>query len=290
MIRDLIGKRLNNVSFFELEDEMYARISGSGVEACYKIPDVTFKPKAEAVLMDLDGTTLDSEPFWVYMIQLTMRELMGDPHFELEDADVPFVSGYTTAVHLKYCINKYCQGKSETEAIGIYHRTAAAELDKIIHGEGNTGAFIPNEGLPELLKFFKSEKIKVGLVTSGLDYKAIPEIVSVFRQIGFGDPLDYYDAIITGGKRKGCGDYGSIGELTAKPHPWLYTEIAHAGLHIKDPEKVVIIEDSAAGVIAGRTAGIPVIGLNTGNITESGLDCLCQYKVDNLDQIKKLII
>lgn len=289
MMHSLIGKQLNNVSFFGLEDGLYARISGSGVNACYEIKDVQFRPKAEAVLMDLDGTTLDSEPFWVYMVQLTMREFMGDPHFEFEDADIPFVSGYTTAMHLEYCINKYFKGHDVVDAITIYHRIAARELDKVMHGEGNIGAFVPNEGLPELLRFFKSEKIKVGLVTSGLDYKAIPEIVSVFKQIGFGDPLDYYDAIITGGKRKGCGDYGSIGEVTAKPHPWLYTEIAHAGLHIKDPTRVVVIEDSAAGVIAARTAGLPVIGLNTGNITESGLDCLCQYKVDGLNSIKELL-
>lgn len=286
----LVGKKFNKVGFFEMDGSLYGRVNTSGVEACYKVSEVQFKPRAEAVMMDLDGTTLDSEPFWVYMIELTMRELMGNPRFSFEDADIPYVSGYTTIEHLKYAIDKYCPGRDLNLANGIYHKTAAFELNEIMQGRGNINAFVPKEGLVDLLRFFKAEKIKIGLVTSGLDYKAIPEIVSVFRQIGMGDPLDYYDAIITGGKRKGFGDYGSLGEVAAKPHPWLYTEIAHAGLHVENPERAVIIEDSSAGVMAGRFAGFSVIGLNSGNITESGLDPLCQYKVNNFDEIKKILI
>lgn len=286
----LVGEKFNNVSFFQSDDDVYGRVRGNGVDACYKVSDVRFTPKAEAVMMDLDGTTLDSEPFWIYMIQLTMRELMGNHKFDFEDSDIPYISGYTTIEHLRYCIDKYCPEKNINDANQIYHKTAAFELGEIMNGRGNINAFVPKEGLADLLNFFKKEKIKIGLVTSGLDYKAIPEIVSVFKQIGLGDPLDYYDAIITGGKRKGCGDYGSLGEIVAKPHPWLYTELAYAGLHIEHPERTIVIEDSSAGVMGARFAGFSVIGLNTGNITESGLDCLCQYKADNLSMIKKIVI
>lgn len=289
-MRELIGKSLNNVRFSELDGDLCASISGSGVEAYYKIRDIGFRPRAEAVMMDLDGTTLDSEPFWVYMIQLTVARLLGNPRFELEDADIPFVSGYTTIEHLKYCIEKYCPGADVNKALLIYHEIAGEELEKIMRGEGNVNEFKPREGLSELLRFFKSEGIRIGLATSGLDYKSIPEIVSVFRQIGLGDPLDYYDAIITGGKRKGCGDYGSVGEIAAKPHPWLYTELAYAGLHVESAERTVIIEDSAAGVISGRCAGFPVIGMSDGNISRSGLDSLCLCKADDLISIKKIII
>ena len=288
-MNSLIGKRFNNVTFTECDGSIYGRVKGNGVESMYKLSDVRFEPKAEAVLMDLDGTTLDSEPFWVYMIELTMKQLMDKPSFEFENADIPFVSGYTTMEHLRYCIDKYCPDKDINLANKIYHETAAVELNEIMQGRGNANAFVPKEGLLDLLKFFKSENIKIGLVTSGLDYKSIPEIVSVFKRIGLGDPLDYYDAIITGGKRKGCGDYGSIGEIAAKPHPWLYTELAYAGLKIKDPKRTIVLEDSSAGVMAGRFAGFPVIGLNTGNITESGLDCLCQYKVNDLTSVKNII-
>ena len=53
----------------------------------------------------------------------------------------------------------------------------------------------------------------------------------------------------------------------------------------REIENVIGIEDSAAGVMALRFAGFPVFGLNAGNITQSGLDCLCYKKVDKLQEI-----
>lgn len=235
--------------------------------------------------MDLDGTTLDSEGFWVYIIQTTMAKLMGNPKFTLEDADEPFVSGYTTVEHLRYCINKYCKDKKIEDANAIYHITASEELEKVMNGAGNANAFRPNEGLKEFLLEVKRRGIKIGLATSGLKYKAIPEIVSVFRQLDMGDPLKFYDSIITGGDRKNAGVYGTVGEIASKPHPFIYSELAHLGLSVKDDSRVLGIEDSSAGVLSLRFAGFPVVGLNTGNISKSGLDGFCYKKVDNLIEI-----
>lgn len=165
-------------------------------DACYELKDVTFQRPAEGIVMDLDGTTLDSEGFWVCIIRLTMAKLMGDPKFTLEDADEPFVSGYTTVEHLRYCINKYCKDKKIEDANAIYHITASEELEKVMNGTGNANAFRPNEGLKEFLLEVKRRGIKIGLATSGLKYKAIPEIVSVFRQLDMGDPLKFYDSFL----------------------------------------------------------------------------------------------
>ena len=75
-----------------------------------------------------------------------------------------------------------------------------AELEKIMKGEGRIDAFKPAEGLKEFLLGVKSCGIKIGLATSGLDYKAIPEIVAAFRTLRMGDPLAFYDSVITGAK------------------------------------------------------------------------------------------
>ena len=284
-MRDLIGKKLNNVEFIEREGKTYGKLQNSGVSMEYEVKPVTLHKPVEAVLMDLDGTTVTSEEFWIYIIERTMQVLVGDNSFKLQEEDVPFVSGFTTADHLTYCINKYFPDKELSEANEIYHKVAKAELDEILNGGGNSEAFKPTKGLKEFLLEVKKRGIKIGLVTSGLDYKAIPEIVAVFRTLDMGDPLAFYDAIITGGHRKDTHEYGTLGEIAAKPHPWVYTEVAYMGLKVKDPSKVIGIEDSAAGVLALRFAGFPVIGVQEGNIANSGLDCLCCKKVDDLREI-----
>lgn len=45
-----------------------------------------------------------------------------------------------------------------------------------------------------------------------------------------GDPRDFYDAIITAGFPLRKGEAGTLGELSPKPHPWLYAETARVGL------------------------------------------------------------
>ena len=119
-----------------------------------------------------------------------------------------------------------------------------------MEGRGRTDAFVPAPGLKEFLLALKDAGIKIALVTSGLYEKAYPEILAAFRTLGLGDPQDFYDAIITAGFPLRRGEVGTLGELSPKPHPWLYAEAARVGLGIpfEERESVVGIEDSGAGV------------------------------------------
>lgn len=285
----LNGKSLNGVKFLERNGRMYGALKDYGVNTEYEMREVKLCKPIDAVMMDLDGTTLTSEEFWIYIIEETVKEILGDSNFSLEEEDIPFVSGFTTFRHLEYCIEKYAQGRDLSDAVARYHRIVERELEKIERGEGNVAAFRPTEGLKEFLLELKRRGIRIGLATSGLDYKALPEIHAVFRNLKLGDPLKFYDAIIMGGRRKGAGEYGTIGEVAAKPHPWVYTELAYVGLGIKEPSHVFGIEDSAAGVLALRFAGFSAIGLASGNIAKSGLDCLCCKKAKNLSEILELL-
>ena len=116
----------------------------------------------------------------------------------------------------------------------------------------------------------------------------MPEISAVFRLLGLGDPLDFYDAIITGGVRKQPGRYGTLGELAAKPHPWLYAELAF-GMGIRDKSSAVVLEDSLSGAAAGRLAGFSVLGFNDGNITAEGADNFVYAMVTSFDDVNKIL-
>lgn len=133
--------------------------------------------------------------------------------------------------------------------------------------------------------------VKIGLVTSGLYEKAYPEILSTFKTLGMGDPGDFYDVIITAGFPLRKSSSGTLGELSPKPHPWLYAETCRVGCGIdfSDRNHVVGIEDSGAGVCSIRLAGFPTIGISGGNIIESGTKSLCNYYCDNFEEIKNII-
>ncbi|MCX6998021.1 MAG: HAD hydrolase-like protein [Kiritimatiellaeota bacterium] len=252
--------------------------SAMGYPAYYPMHPVKVTKPLKAVLMDLDGTSVHSEAFWIWIIQLTTAALLGQPVFELEESDLPHVSGHSVSEHLQYCIGKYCPEKKVEEARRLYFEHTHREMREIMEGRGRVAAFTPAPGLKEFLLELKARGIKIGLVTSGLYEKAMPEIVSAFRQLKLGDPVAFYDAIITAGfPLRTAQAVGTLGELSPKPHPWLYAETCRVGLGIpfEERDRVIGLEDSGAGVCSIRLAGFAAIGIGGGNIQQSGTRALC---------------
>jgi beta-phosphoglucomutase-like phosphatase (HAD superfamily) len=285
---DFTKLKLNNIEFSERAGKTFCAIRQGGIPVEYEWLPAVFRPPAKALLMDLDGTTALSEEFWIWLIEKVVGLLIKNPGFKFTREDIPFVSGFSAVEHFTYCIQKYRIDATPLQANALYHSVAERELNEVLAGRGNADAFRPRAGLKEFLTRVRADGVKIGLVTSGPDYKAVPEIVSIFRQIDMGDPIKFYDAVITGGRRKGTGEYGTVGELAAKPHPWVYAEIG-LGMSLTDKESAVVLEDSSAGVISARIAGYPVIGLNDGNIVQSGLDAACFAMADTLDDVYRIM-
>ena len=280
------------VEFIAFANHTLAYVKSSlGYPAYYPVYPVALQKPVKAVLMDLDGTSVNSESFWIWIIQLTAASLLDKPNFELEEADLPHVSGHSVSEHLKYCVQKYCPDKSVEEARLIYFEHTHRQMQAIAEGHGRTDAFTPTPGLKEFLLWLKAEKIKIGLVTSGLYEKAYPEILSAFETLGLGDPANFYDVIITAGFPLRKGQAGTLGELTPKPHPWLYAEACRVGLGIPFEERnsVVGIDDSGAGVCSVRLAGLPTVGFDGGNIAESGTKVLCDFYGVTFSEIQRYI-
>jgi beta-phosphoglucomutase len=265
--------------------------SALGYPAYYPIHPVAFQQPVRAVLMDLDGTSVRSERFWIWIIEQTTAGLLGDPHFELDESDLPYVSGHSVSEHLEHCIRKYCPGRTVEEARAAYFEHTRREMRAILEGRGRPDAFVPAPGLREFLLALKGRRIKIALVTSGLYEKAYPEIVAAFRAMNLGDPTEFYDAIITAGFPVRRGEIGTLGELSPKPHPWLYAEAARVGLGIPFEARnaVVGIEDSGAGVCAIRLAGFPTIGMAGGNIVESGTRALCDAYCETFEDVLSVV-
>ena len=281
------------VEFIVFEDRVLAYVlSAMGYPAYYPVHDIRIDKPVKAVLMDLDGTTVRSEHFWIWIIEKTTASLLDDAGFRLADEDEPFVSGHSVSEHLQYCVTKYCPDRSVEEARTWYFKHTHHEMKEILEGRGRKGAFTPSPGIKEFLMELKSRKIKIGLVTSGLYEKAWPEILSAFETLGMGDPKDFYDAIITAGHAIRAGEPGTLGELSPKPHPWLYAETARVGLGVPFAERhqVVGIEDSGAGICSILLAGFAPIGIGGGNIIDSGTQGLCSHYEQDFAGILKRIL
>lgn len=266
--------------------------SALGYPAYYPVRPASLEKPVRAVLMDLDGTSVHSEHFWIWIIQQTVASLLGNPRFELEQADLPHVSGHSVSEHLAYCLAKYCPDKSVEEARRWYFEHTHREMTAIGEGRGRPNAFEPAPGLKDFLLALKGRGIKIALVTSGLYEKAYPEILSAFQTLDMGRPEAFYDAIITAGFPLRRGEVGTLGELTPKPHPWLYAEACRVGLGmpVEASSRVVGIEDSGAGVCAIRLAGFSAVGLAGGNIAQSGLLPLCDASCNSLEEILHFIL
>jgi len=299
-VRRILTPLDGKADFIVYADKTLAYVkSALGHPALYLLAEARFEGPAEAVLMDLDGTSVRSEPFWMWIIERTVARLMDNPAFRLAPEDEPHVSGHSVSEHLQYCITKYCPTRNVEQARVHYFDITRREMAAITAGRGRADAFRPAPGLKEFLLELKGRGIRIGLVTSGLYEKAWPEILAAFRTLGLGNPLNFYDAIISAGhafRPPGAdedeGQAGTLGELTPKPHPWLYAETARIGLGIP-PErrhKAIGLEDSGAGVVAVRLAGFACIGMAGGNIEKSGLRPLLHARCETLAEALDIIL
>jgi len=291
-VRAIVATGDRKVEFIAFDGHTLARVNSvMGYPAYYPVHPVRVDQPVQAVLIDLDGTSVHSEQFWVWIIERTTASLVGDPNFRLEEADLPYVSGHSVSEHLTHCIRKYCPGRDVEEGRRIYFEHTHREMKEILEGRGRADAFTPSPGLKPFLLALKDRGIRIGLVTSGLYEKAYPEILSAFRQLDLGDPTEFYDSIITAGFPLRRGEIGTLGELSPKPHPWVYAEVGRVGLGIDFAERdhVAGIEDSGAGVCSVRLAGYSVIGMAGGNIESSGTKWLCDHYCRTFDEILEIL-
>jgi beta-phosphoglucomutase-like phosphatase (HAD superfamily) len=276
------------VDFLVYEDKTLCYVkSDMGHPAIYPVPETSFAGPADTVLMDLDGTSVHSEGFWIWIIEQSCARLLDRPGFSFKDADLPYVSGHSVSEHLRYCIREYCPEKTVEEARRHYFAITEFEMEEILHGRGRVDAFTPAPGLKEFLLSLKDAGIRIGLVTSGLYQKAWPEVLSAFRTLGLGDPLDFYDIVITAGSALRKGQTGTLGELSPKPHPWLYADTARIGLGIDASKRsrVLGVEDSSAGIVSVCLAGFSAAGISGGTIDAGGTGFLCTRRCDRLEEL-----
>ena len=195
-----------------------------------------------AVLFDLDGVVIDTEPqydiFW--------KSVGNKYHPEIENFEKKIKGTILPDIFARYFPHL-----PESELQELARQIEEYELNM---------DFFEISGAIDFIRSLKKQGIKTGLVTSSGKEK----VKKVWAALGF-DGL--FDTLVVAERIE-----------TGKPNPMCYL-LAAQDLGV-NPADCYVFEDSFAGIQAGNNAGMKVIGLSTTHPVESLQDKVTQVIPD----------
>ncbi len=180
-----------------------------------------------AVLFDLDGTLIDSEPYWMK----SERDLAAAHESEWTDEDGAKLIGlslYDSSVLIKDQIGSDLDPKEIIDKLtdGVNHQLARA---------------IPwRPGAEALLRELRRKRIKTALVTMSMRRTALQVVETI--------PFKAFDVIVAGDD-----------VVHGKPHAEPYLKAAEL-LGVR-PEDCVAFEDSITGILSAEAARTKAVGI-----------------------------
>lgn len=201
----------------------------------------------KAVIFDMDGVIIDSEPFW----KNAEFEVFSSLGVVLDKEFTDLTQTMTTIEVTKFWYEKFPWESKSLEEVEDMVISRVMELIEQGRAERN--------GIELFIKQLKSNGFKIGLATNS-PYKIIPVVL---EKAGI---ADYFDSIFS-------AEFVEFG----KPDPAIYL-MTSKELGI-DPENCIVIEDSYSGMLAAKKAGMKVVAFTNGN--QDINISLADYKMEN---------
>lgn len=187
------------------------------------------KPALKAVIFDMDGVLIDSEPVW----QIAIFEVMTKLGIKVSMADMVLTTGLRIdqVVEFWYARSPWQDYNNQ--------QTAQAIVDTVVNHITRDGEAM--QGVLDALQACQQHQLKIGLATSSSS-QIIKAVLSRLAIANFFDAIESAESLAYG-----------------KPHPEVYLNCANA-LNI-DPLNCLAIEDSFNGLIAARAANMQTIAI-----------------------------
>lgn len=217
----------------------------------------------QAVIFDMDGTLVDSEPLWK-AAEKSVFSAVGVPVCEHLSA---MTASMTTREVTEFWYRHAPWSGQSLQQVETAVVDRVAELIAE-HAE-------PMDGVEEILAFFHHERLKIGLSTNA-PRKLIPVVL---EKLGI---AHYFDAVSSAEE-----------EVGGKPHPAVYTSTVKKLR--TDPARCIAFEDSLSGLIAASAAGLktvavssqPVLGNDGDGMPDIQLRCLSEFTDFHMAQIAR---
>jgi HAD superfamily hydrolase (TIGR01509 family) len=186
-----------------------------------------FNRLPKAVLWDMDGTLIDSEPHWLKSERSLAEKLGG----QWSDEDGLEMVGLSLTDSTRLFKEKLGADLSHDEILSELTSSVTESLKQEI---------LWRPGAKQLLQTLRRRKVKTALVTMSLGHMA--------RQVVDAIPFHAFDVIVAGDD-----------VIHGKPHPEAYLKAASL-LGVK-PEECVAFEDSISGLLSAEAAGTRAVGI-----------------------------
>lgn len=183
----------------------------------------------KAVIFDMDGLLIDSEPFWqkaeikifkTVGINLTKEMCLQTVGLKINEVVLHW-----------YNIQKW-----ENKSLKKVELEIIKEVKQLILNQGKA-----MKGVSECLEYFKNKNLKIGLASSS--YFELIEATLQKLQI-----KKYFEVI-----------HSAEAEKFGKPAPDVYLTAAKK-LKV-EPKKCLVLEDSYNGILSGKNAGMKVVAV-----------------------------
>ncbi|MBI4097216.1 MAG: HAD family phosphatase [Candidatus Levybacteria bacterium] len=205
----------------------------------------------KAVIFDLDGLLIDSEPVW-------------------RESDEVFRKKYNLQIPMPATTARESHGTGVRDQIRLMQENEGLQGDVDSLAEEYRGEFYKHflnslrfalmDGAESLLEVLKDQEMPIAIATGGHTREKVIELLKKFKL------QDTFDIIVSSDEVK-----------VGKPAPDVYM-ITAKKLNI-DPKYCVVFEDSANGVRSGKAAGMKAIGVNSDfalqkRLEEAGADII----------------
>ena len=204
----------------------------------------------EAVVLDLDGLIIDSEPLWKESEKIAFKKV----GIELTTEMCMETTGLDTTDVVKYWYRKFpWQNTPHEEVKDDIEQT----IMNLILKKGQ-----PKEGLHKIIDFFEKKDVPLAVASSSI----LSIIEVVLKKFAIKDKFTVI--------------HSSEKELLGKPHPAVY--ITTANKLAIDPAHCLAFEDSFYGLLSAKSARYKAVAVPDENEYDDPRLCFADLKLKSL--------